>query len=284
MTVFNNKANQQARPADEPTRLALQDEGVDFTPSVSTINFTGDGVNLTETNGVVNARITGTNIGSIALDDISNVEAPNPTGGQALVFDADDQLWVAGAGGGGSETLADLTDVQLTNPQNNQILRYNTATDDWINVNAGGIDAEDLADLGDVVITNATTGQLLEFDADLGDNGQWKNANSTAVVVDLDDIGDVQITNPTTGQFLEFDADLGTNGEWKNADAAEGLTAGAGIDITNNVVSATVVSADSIGLFQRYLQTLIQLLKQIFYVLMGLGRMMLHRSILQMVD
>lgn len=41
-----------------------------------------------------------------------------------------------GSGGGGSTgALADLTDVAISNPQNNQVLAYDAATTHWVNVN-----------------------------------------------------------------------------------------------------------------------------------------------------
>lgn len=41
-------------------------------------------------------------------------------------------------GGGGSSTLAGLTDVSLSSPTNGQVLGYNSVTQKWENVNGGG--------------------------------------------------------------------------------------------------------------------------------------------------
>lgn len=43
-----------------------------------------------------------------------------------------------GGGGGGSSTLAGLTDVNLTSPTNNQVLKYDSASEKWINGTGGG--------------------------------------------------------------------------------------------------------------------------------------------------
>lgn len=43
-----------------------------------------------------------------------------------------------GGGGGGSSTLAGLTDVNLTSPTNNQVLKYDSATEKWVNGAGGG--------------------------------------------------------------------------------------------------------------------------------------------------
>lgn len=44
----------------------------------------------------------------------------------------------ASGGGGGSSTLADLTDVNLSNPSNNQVLVYDATNDEWVNANQSG--------------------------------------------------------------------------------------------------------------------------------------------------
>lgn len=67
-------------------------------------------------------------------------------------------------GGGGSLALNDLTDVNISSASDNQSLTYDTASGDWINetVSSGG-GASSLDDLDDVVITSATTDDILEF-------------------------------------------------------------------------------------------------------------------------
>lgn len=44
----------------------------------------------------------------------------------------------ASGGGGGSSTLADLTDVNLSNPSNNQVLVYDATNQEWVNANQSG--------------------------------------------------------------------------------------------------------------------------------------------------
>lgn len=41
-------------------------------------------------------------------------------------------------GGGGSSTLAGLTDVDLTSPTDGQVLKYDANNDEWINANESG--------------------------------------------------------------------------------------------------------------------------------------------------
>lgn len=43
-----------------------------------------------------------------------------------------------GGGGGGSSTLAGLTDVNVSSPTDNQVLKYDAASDKWVNGAGGG--------------------------------------------------------------------------------------------------------------------------------------------------
>ena len=51
-----------------------------------------------------------------------------------LFYNANGLPWVMGSGGGGgSSTLAGLTDVSISSPANNQALLYNSSTNKWNN-------------------------------------------------------------------------------------------------------------------------------------------------------
>lgn len=97
----------------------------------------GTGIDIT--NNVISATGGG---GASALDDLTDVDINSPTNGQALVYDAGNDVWVNGsAGGGGSSTLAGLTDVALATPTDGQALCYDAATQKWKNSDAGGAGA-----------------------------------------------------------------------------------------------------------------------------------------------
>lgn len=76
----------------------------------------------------------------------------------------------------GQINLDKLSDVTVTAVQNNQILKYNTATNQWENVAAGEIVDLELDDLTDVVINSGSLGdgQFIRYDAVSGD---WENSN-----------------------------------------------------------------------------------------------------------
>lgn len=67
-----------------------------------------------------------------------------------------------GSGGGsGASALSDLTDIDLENLANGQVLAYNSVTSKWENVSLS-IPAN-LDDLTDVIITTAASGQFLKW-------------------------------------------------------------------------------------------------------------------------
>jgi hypothetical protein len=71
------------------------------------------------------------------LDDLSDVNAPNPTDGQALVYDSATDTW---GPGDVSATLADLTDVLLDEPLDREALVYDEVTTSWINGGTAKVD------------------------------------------------------------------------------------------------------------------------------------------------
>ncbi len=80
-----------------------------------------------------NAKYWAEQANPTVLANMSDVNITNPTTGQALVYNATTQKWENGQGGGGSSTLAGLSDVSLTNLSANQFLRYNATTQKWEN-------------------------------------------------------------------------------------------------------------------------------------------------------
>jgi len=76
-------------------------------------------------------------LGIFELDDVSDVNAPNPTDGQALIYDDATSTWIPGDV---SATLAALTDVNLDEPLDREALVYDEATSLWINGGPAKVD------------------------------------------------------------------------------------------------------------------------------------------------
>lgn len=143
--------------------------------------------------------------GDYDLTDMGDVNISTPANDDVLKYDSVTQKWVNGAGGGGgSSTLAGLTDVSLTSPVSGDQLTYDGA--DWVNTAVPTIPS-DLDDLSDVALSSPTAGQVLKFDGN-----DWVNANESGGGADLSKtIAPIELTSTasrayTIGQFF-IDAD-----------------------------------------------------------------------------
>ncbi len=130
------------------------------------------GQNLSiDENGVLNAQ-GGTTIDE--LNDIGDVNIGNPSSGQVLKYDADNDEWVNGDDTGGTEAV-ELTQAQydaLTPEQKSDPTKVYYITD------APSSDL-DIDDLQNVNISNPSSGQVLQY------NGQkWVNGNSGGISFD----------------------------------------------------------------------------------------------------
>ena len=79
----------------------------------------------------------------------------------------------------GSINLDRLSDVTVTNVQDNQVLKYDASQSQWVNVATGAITSLD--QLSDVTITAVQDGQSLQYD---NATSQWVNRDITANSID----------------------------------------------------------------------------------------------------
>jgi hypothetical protein len=79
--------------------------------------------------------------GSVALDDLSDVDLTGLADGDVLTYDSGSGLWVP-APGGGSLALDDLTDVAAASPNDGDVLAYDSGTGDWVPVAPGSAPVE----------------------------------------------------------------------------------------------------------------------------------------------
>lgn len=69
-----------------------------------------------------------------ALRNMSDVDVEDVQNGQVLKWNATTEKWENGTGGGGASSLDDLSDVEIDTPSNGQVLRYNTLDSEWQNM------------------------------------------------------------------------------------------------------------------------------------------------------
>jgi hypothetical protein len=79
----------------------------------------------------------------------------------------------------GNVHLDKLSDVTVTSVQNNQILKYDSSQNQWVNTLTG--DVTSLDSLTDVTITAVQDGQSLQYNST---TGKWENADIVASSVD----------------------------------------------------------------------------------------------------
>ena len=172
------------------------------------------------------------------------------------------------SGGGGSTTLSGLTDVDLSNLTDGQILKYDAQSEKWVNGSGGSVSVAALGDIGDVNLTSIADGQIIKWDSA---TSKWVNANLPSVPTktsdltndsgfitssdipaipdDLNDLSDVNISSPTNGQVLKYND---STEKWENSSSGGGGTTDYA-DLSNkpsieNVTLSGNKSASDLGL------------------------------------
>lgn len=97
-------------------------------------------------------------------------------------------------------TIDQLTDVDVENPTDGDILVYNDSLQLWENVPQQST-LLDLNDLQDVTITTVADGEVLTWDSG---TSRWVNSAPVTGVTSLNGLSDVVITTPSTGQVLKY--------------------------------------------------------------------------------
>jgi hypothetical protein len=95
-----------------------------------------------------------------------------------------------------SLAINELTDVVITSPVNNQLLKYNSASNTWVNSTV----TYTLDNLSDVVVSTPVNNQLLKYNSV---SNTWVNST---VTYSLDNLSDVVITSPTSNDILVYNS------------------------------------------------------------------------------
>lgn len=99
-------------------------------------------------------------------------------------------------GGVTIDELNDIGDVNISNPSEGQVLKYDATNEEWVNDDESG-GASALVDLTDVDFENQSDGQIIEYD---GESGKWVNVTPT-----IPSINGVQLVgNKTTSDLGIF--------------------------------------------------------------------------------
>ena len=133
--------------------------------------------------------------GSLSINELIDVnttegDSTQPQEGEALVWDSSNQVWRPGVVSGGAVdgVLDDLTDVNVTNPLADQILKYNSLSSAFENTSLV------LDTISDVSITGIADEQILQYNQS---TGLFVNVTPA-----LSLLSDVSTFSPSSGDFL----------------------------------------------------------------------------------
>jgi len=238
--------------------------------------FDGDYNSLTNQPTIPAQNTAGTgiqiNTGVVSLDaslsDLTNVVSTAATTGQVLKWNG--TAWAPGSDNASASTaMNDITDTNISSPQDNDILYYDNANSQWKNqpltshVNfydttdfTTDFASKSITNLGDVNTNGISTGQYLEWNGTAFVPATPSSGGGASAINDLSDV-DTNTSTPSNGDVLTWSA---SNSEWApQAPASGGGGGGSNIEyfklnyatngnltsITNATsgVSATILSA-----------------------------------------
>ena len=150
-------------------------------------------------------NFTNTVINNAGVGDLGNVNINNAQNDEVLKYDSATQAWVNGPVEVDEIDLSDIADVDITTPTNGQVLTYDASSDTWINSSISMV--YDLSDLSDVTVSSPTSGQILKYNGSV-----WVNSAESTGATTLDELTDVTLTTPANGQVLKYDGSKWVNG------------------------------------------------------------------------
>jgi hypothetical protein len=195
-----------------------------------------------------NIAIAPNGTGSVVLDGL-NWPQSDGTNGQVLTTNGSGQLNFSTVGG--ATDLNGLSDVTISSPGADQILKYDTLTNQWINA-APSTPSIALDGLSDVTTTTPSNGQALIYN---GTTYQWENQNiSSGGISNV-----VEDTTPQLGGSLDVNGQSivstsdgnivlepnGTGDVYLNADTVRVGDVNANATITTNGTGNLILNTNS---------------------------------------
>ena len=148
-----------------------------------------------------------------------------------------------------NKALENLTDVEITDPLNTQVLAYNATSEKWYNATFSGVN--NINDINNVNISEVAAGQVLKYIS--GDNGgYWTNGDISFTSATLNSFTDVTIASPAEGDCLVYDS---TNRVWKNSQIAN-LPIASTSTLGGVKVDGTTITIDENGIISSAIQVL----------------------------
>lgn len=190
--------------------------------------------------------------GASAIEDLEDVNIEEPTDGQVLKYDEETGTWVNGDDEG-IASLEGLTDVNLDSVTNGQVLKYDATTEKWINATDENVTS--LAGLTDVNLTQLANGQTLVYDLT---TGKWVNIKITpdweASAAELGYIANKPAIPDVLSDLSDVNASAATDGQLLVFDQATGTWKnGAGKSVYADITGTLAAGSTSITLQSAYI-------------------------------
>ena len=194
------------------TFLWVDDNGVSHTSVLTVKDGATPVVNITSITG--GHRVTFTTDGVVETVDIMDgVSITN------VEINSNDHLIVTLSDGNTIDCgeiatkMSKLEDVTINNPQDGEILVYNSTTNKWENKELDvAVNIEDLENV-DINPATLTNGAIIKYDSS---SQKWINSSET-----LNDISDVTVTTPQNKQVLKYNGSRWVNSDNKVVDLAD---------------------------------------------------------------
>jgi hypothetical protein len=167
-------------------------------PSINNVTLSGN--KTTSDLGISYVDLTNKPTIPDEISDLSDVTLTSLENGDTLKWDATNNKWVNGQGGGGASALEDLTDTDITTPANGDVLKYDATNDEWVNSPITSVNDEEitLAEYNDLPTAQKNNGKNY-FITD-GQNAGYIFSVQKAVLAA--GATSVQFNIPTTGEPL----------------------------------------------------------------------------------
>jgi len=152
-------------------------------------------------------------IGARNITELTDVELNNLANGEILKYNSVSSKWENQPDNVGSGSLDNLTDTNITTPiTNGSSLIYNTSNSKWENSLLVDNDTDNLVDLTDTNISSIANNEILKYNST---SGKWENNNLL-----INEIQDVNITSLQNGEVLKYNSG---SGKWENQDNTDTL-------------------------------------------------------------
>jgi hypothetical protein len=151
-------------------------------------------------------------VGARNITELTDVELTNLANGEILKYNSTNLKWENQPDSAGGGSLDNLTDTNISSLLNGQFLQYNSSNSKWENSTFIFTDTDNLVDLTDTNISSVANNEILKYNSS---SGNWENNNLL-----INEIQDINITSLQNGEVLKYNS---TSGKWENQDNTDTL-------------------------------------------------------------